>query len=138
MVQRRSCHDVNIQDEVASFSSLHLGTGSFELTVTPGENYTAKVTLPGGVIKEFPLLAIKSTGTVLNVVNPVDEDSVTISLGATNDIVRSGESYFLMGKARGIICYAAVLNFKEGGKQILRSVTHRVKASHQHDDIDEE
>ena len=112
------------QKEMASFSSLHNGMGSFNLMVTPGENYTAKVTLPGGNVKDYPLPATKSTGTVLGVINPADNDSVTISLSATNDIIQSGESYFLIGKSRGVICYAAVLSFREGAvsRKIAKSL----------------
>ncbi len=119
--------------QVAAFSSLHLGMGSFDLAVKPGEIYTAKVNLPGGGVKDYPLPAIKGTGTVLSVINPADKDSVTVLLAATNDIAQSGESYFLIGKSRGIICYAAVLNFKEGmvsrniAKQLFPSgITHFV------------
>ncbi len=124
------------QKQVASFSALHNGMGSFDLTVNPGETYMAKVTLPGGIVKEYPLPMAKSTGAVLNVTNPFDKDSVTVSLAATNDIIQSGESYFLIGKSRGIICYAAVLNFKEGtvswkiAKQLFPSgITHFILAN---------
>jgi hypothetical protein len=118
------------QKQVAAFQSLHNGMGSFDLMVQPGESYTAKVNLPG-MVKEYPLPVIKNTGTVLRVVNPADKDSVTVSLSATNDLIQSGESYFLIGKSRGIICYAAVLNFKDGmvrrkiAKQLFPSgITH--------------
>jgi len=112
------------QKQVASFSSLHNGMGSFDLNVMPNESYTAKVNLPGGIVKEYPLPAMKSTGIVLSVINPADKDSVTISIAATTDIIQSGESYFLIGKSRGIICYAAVLNFKEGtvSRKIAKSL----------------
>jgi len=119
------------QKQVASFSSLRLGMGSFDLNVNPGEIYTAKVNLPGGVVKEYPLPIVKSTGIGLSVLNPADKDSVIVSIASTNDIIQSGESYFLIGKARGIICYAAVLSLKEGtisrkiAKQLFPSgITH--------------
>jgi hypothetical protein len=118
------------QKQVAAFQSLHNGMGSFDLMVQPGESYTAKVNLPG-MVKEYPLPVIKNTGTVLGVLNPFDKDSVTVSLSATNDLMQSGESYFLFGKSRGIVCYAAVLNFKDGmvrrkiAKQLFPSgITH--------------
>ena len=124
------------QKQVASFSSLRNGMGSFDLNVMPGESYTAKVNMPGGMVKEYPLPAIKSTGTVLRVINPTDKDSVNVSLAATNDLIQSGESYFLICKSRGIICYAAVLNFKEGtvsrkiAKQLFPSgITHFILAN---------
>ncbi|SEO55226.1 hypothetical protein SAMN05192574_10959 [Mucilaginibacter gossypiicola] len=100
---------------IANFSTQHLGMGSFNLpVVNTGENYTAKVTLPGGAIREFPLPDVKNEGIVLNVINPTNEDSVKVLLSATDKIARSGESYFLIGKAREIICYGAMVDFKNG------------------------
>ena len=101
--------------QVATFSALHLGMGSFDLPVKPGEHYTAKVNLPYGTVSEFPLPSIKVSGTVLNVINPSDQDSVIISIAATIDLVQPGNSYFLIGKARNVICYAAVINFNSAG-----------------------
>ncbi|MDB5133355.1 MAG: carboxypeptidase regulatory-like protein [Mucilaginibacter sp.] len=119
------------QKQVAAFQSLHTGMGSFDMTVQPGENYTAKVTLPGGAVQEYALPAAKSTGTVLGLINPSNKDSVTVLLAVTKDVIQSGESYFLIGKSRGIICYAAVLSFKAGtvkrniAKQLFPSgITH--------------
>ncbi|MET3501828.1 hypothetical protein ABIC45_003440 [Mucilaginibacter rubeus] len=100
---------------VANFESEHLGMGNFNLpVVNTGENYTAKVTLPGGAIREFTLPDVKKEGIVLNVINPPNEDSVKVLLSATDKIARSGESYFLIGKAREIICYGAMVDFKNG------------------------
>jgi hypothetical protein len=103
------------QKQVAEFKSLRYGIGSFDLAVQNGESYTAKVTLPGGTIKEYPLPVIKATGTVLGVKNPLQSDSLEVSVFATNDVAHRGNSYFLIGKARGIICYAAIFNFNDGG-----------------------
>ena len=102
------------QKKVAAFKSLHNGIGSFDLAIKNGEIYTAKITLPGGTIKEYPLPVVKSSGTILHVKNLVESDSLEVFITATNDIAQSGNSYFLIGKARGIICYAAIINFKNG------------------------
>ncbi|HEY2583972.1 MAG TPA: hypothetical protein VGI43_19340, partial [Mucilaginibacter sp.] len=102
------------QKQVAAFQSLHNGMGSFDLAVQPSEKYVAKVTLPGGTIKEYALSEIKNTGTVLDVKNPFEADSLMVTLSATSDLTQSSEKFFLIGKSRGIICYAAVLNFREG------------------------
>jgi hypothetical protein len=99
------------QKQVAEFKSLHNGIGSFVLPVMDDEKYTAKVTLPDGTVKDYPLPGIKTSGTVLQVKNAMQGDSVTVTILATNDIIQSGRSYFLTGKARGVICYAAVVNF---------------------------
>ncbi|HEY2581890.1 MAG TPA: carboxypeptidase-like regulatory domain-containing protein, partial [Mucilaginibacter sp.] len=119
------------QKQVAALQSLHNGMGSFDLTIQPNEKYTAKVNLPGGTVKEFALPGIKNTGAVLDVKNPFDKDSVAITISATNDLVKAGDSYFLIGKSRGIICYAAIVSFKDGNvsrkvaKQLFPSgITH--------------
>jgi len=99
------------QKQVAAFKSMHLGMGSFGFTSIDGESYTAKVTLPGGTIKAYPLPVIKKSGTVLQVKNLAESDSLEVTVAASNDIVQSHNSYFLIGKARGIVCYAAVVSF---------------------------
>ena len=110
------------QKQVANFQSTHNGMGSFNMAIKEGESYTAKVTLPGGAIKEYPLPAAKSSGTVLQIKNLAGSDSVTVFVGATNDVAQSGGNYFLIGKARGIVCYAAIVNFRDGNfiKSIFR------------------
>ena len=102
------------QQQVAQFQSLHNGMGSFNLAVNEGETYIAKVTLPGGTTKEYPLPAIKTSGTVLTIKNPMETDSLEVSIAATNDLGHSTDSYFLIGKARGIVCYAAIISFNNG------------------------
>jgi len=100
---------------VAEFKSLHNGMGTFDLTAQDGVSYKAKVTLPGGLVKEYPLPVIKTIGMVLKVKNPIEGDSIEVAVAATNDIAKSGGNYFLIGKARGIVCYAAIFNFNDGG-----------------------
>ncbi|MDB5154907.1 MAG: hypothetical protein JWR54_3658, partial [Mucilaginibacter sp.] len=63
------------QKQVVSFQSLHNGMGSFYMQMQSGENYIAKVTLPGGTTKEYPLPIVKSSGTVLQVKSQVESDS---------------------------------------------------------------
>ncbi len=101
------------QKKIAEFKTLHNGMGSFDLPVQAGENYTAKLTFPDGSIKEYQLSAAKSSGSVLRVRNRLADDSLDVSVEATNDIIQQGDSYFLIGRARGIICYAAVVNFRD-------------------------
>jgi len=101
------------QNKVAEFKSLYSGIGSFDLAVESGKVYTAKVTLPGGLIKEYPLPNVKNAGLVLRIKNPMESDSVSVSVAATNDVVRAQNSYYLIGKARGIVCYAAIFDFHE-------------------------
>jgi hypothetical protein len=110
--------------KVAEFQSLHNGMGSFGMAVQAGESYTAKVTLPGGAVKDYPLPVVKNSGTVLNAVNPMESDSLEIFAAATGDLIQQGSRFYLIGKARGIVCYAAIISLQEGGfrRKIAKSL----------------
>ena len=99
------------QQQIAAFSALHNGIGSFELAVKAGEIYIAKVNLPGGPTKLYPLPAVKNSGTVLQVVNKAGLDSVQITAAIAGERDKTDQSYFLVGKARGIVFYAAIITF---------------------------
>ncbi len=101
--------------EVASFTSSHKGMGSFELTPALGETYIAKVNLPGGVVKTYPLPAVNGTGTTMRIL-PKGKDSLEITLNATPDLVAAAatSTYYLFGETRGLVCYTAVISFKDG------------------------
>jgi hypothetical protein len=106
--------------QVANFQSTHKGMGSFTMNVKAGEVYSAKVVLPGGAVKTYPLPATVSSGIVLQVVNPIESDSVKLTLAASENIIQEQASYFLVAKARGIVCYAAIVNFQN------KKAMHRV------------
>lgn len=91
---------------VASFKSVHNGIGSFEMTPKTGETYTAKVTLSNAAVKNFPLPCVKNEGTVLKIRPVKNADSLAITITGSN----ATRSYYLLGQARGIVCYAAVIN----------------------------
>jgi len=108
------------QEEVAAFISLHKGMGNFALTPKPGETYTAKVMLPGGQSKTYQLPQVKASGIVLNIneyqkVSPTggdlegaESDSLTIRLTTTD---QQANTCYLIGQARGVICYASSVKF---------------------------
>ncbi|HZY38615.1 MAG TPA: carboxypeptidase-like regulatory domain-containing protein [Mucilaginibacter sp.] len=100
--------------KVASFSTIHNGMGSVSLDVQPGEKYMAKVQLPGGAAKEFALPEVSDAGTVLHVKNEQASDSLEVTLGINGPAIKSGESCFLLGTARGLVCYATVISLKPG------------------------
>jgi hypothetical protein len=110
--------------KVAEFQSLHNGMGSFGMAVQAGESYTAKVTLPGGAVKDYPMPGVKNSGTVLKVSNRMESDSLEIFAAATGDLIQQGSSFYLIGKARGIVCYAAIISLQEGGfrRKIAKSL----------------
>jgi hypothetical protein len=103
------------QQEVASFASTHAGMGSFELTPQTGESYVAKVVLPGGLIKSYPLPLVNPSGTALRV-SAKGSDSLEVILNISAPLLTAAASatYYLVAEARGITCYASVINFKDG------------------------
>jgi len=113
------------QKQVSTFKSQHLGMGSFDLDVKEGETYTARVTLPGDITKQYSLPPVKSTGTTLSIKNEMPGDSLGVKVSASKDTLTSGKVYFLIGRARGIVCYAAIINLREFGsisKKIAKSL----------------
>lgn len=100
----------NNNQEVAAFSCSHKGMGSFEFTPKENESYTAKVQLPTGTIKSFPLPSIKSSGTVLRVVNKPETDSIEVLIAAASGF-SPVTTYYLLAQSRGVICYGAIIRF---------------------------
>ena len=89
---------------VASFTSAHKGMGSFAFMPQANLNYKAVVNLPDGSKKEYPLPEIKAAGTVLNVVNNGQSDSVTVKITATPGL---NGKYIIVGQSKGLVCFAA-------------------------------
>jgi hypothetical protein len=102
----------NGNNTIAEFSSLHNGMGNVYIAPKAGESYTAKVNLPGGLVKSYSLPAIKTSGMVLHIKNRAESDSLDVLVAATPDIGALGDNYYLIGRARGIVCYAAVFSLK--------------------------
>jgi len=100
------------QNQVAEFKTLHDGMGSFGMLVESEGAYTARINLPDGSVKKVQLPAAKSSGTVLMIKNLPGSDSLSIAVGATNDVMRSGQKYYFIARARGIVCYAALISFQ--------------------------
>lgn len=94
---------------VAGFKTQFNGMGNFQFTPQAGEIYTASVNLPGGKKKTYPLPAIKSTGTVMNIINPND----TIALFVTIKASALGGIYYLIGQGRGLASYGAMIRLTE-------------------------
>jgi len=110
--------------EVAAFSSVHKGMGSFELLPKAGENYTARVIFSDGTTKNYPLPAVKSSGTVLRITNTEKSDSIEVSISISPDPLSATATpfpatatssppatYYLIGQSRGVICYGAIVRF---------------------------
>ena len=109
------------QQEVAAFSSAHKGIGAFDMLPQAGEMYSAKIKLPDGSFKTFPLPLVKGSGITLKVNNPFKSDSLEVVLNATADIPVPGSVYYLMGHSRGIVCYGALARFNNGASKFTIS-----------------
>jgi hypothetical protein len=102
------------QQPIAAFKSTHSGMGAFDMIPLAGETYTANATLPGGLVKTYPLATVKSIGTVLKVRAVDGADSLAITITGT----QVGSSYYLIGRSREIICYAAVVTLNNGAAKV--------------------
>jgi hypothetical protein len=94
------------QQEVASFKTTHAGMGSFEFTPQANETYTAKV---NGITKSYTLPIVNPTGTTLRVEQPLNSDSLTITV--TTNQTSTNNTYNLIGQSRGVVCFAQTINF---------------------------
>jgi len=94
-------------EEVAVINTTHKGMGNFKFTPQPGETYTAKL---NGIIKNFPVPQVSQTGTTLSITS-ADTASLHINISATPD--KQG-TYYLIGQARGVVCYAEPVNIPNG------------------------
>jgi len=99
-------------ETMATFQSMHKGMGEFNLVPQPGEVYTAKITLNNGDTKTVNLPAVKQSGTAVRVKNSANRDTVDVSFYATDDLVAPGKLYHFIAESRGVVCYAASLDFK--------------------------
>jgi len=102
------------QQQVATFKSLHKGMGTFTLLPEKGESYTAKLYSPDGNEKVYHLPDVIAEGTVLKVTNLFKSDSIGIHIEATSGISEQESKYYIIGQSRGIICYAAAVQFNDG------------------------
>jgi hypothetical protein len=107
------------QQEIASFKTTHAGMGSFEFTPKAGEVYTAMV---NGISKTYLLPMVNTIGTALNIQQAINDDSLTVTLTASAELASRYEDYYLIGRARGIVCYAQVIRFTDG-QAVKKSVS---------------
>ncbi|RZA02985.1 MAG: hypothetical protein EOP47_04880 [Sphingobacteriaceae bacterium] len=94
-------------EDIAVINTLYKGMGSFEFIPAAGETYTAKL---NGNEKTYPLLGVKPLGTVVSVI-AAHNDSLKINISYAPGITGS---YYLIGQARGVVCYAEPVNLSNG------------------------
>ncbi|HEY8930292.1 MAG TPA: carboxypeptidase-like regulatory domain-containing protein, partial [Mucilaginibacter sp.] len=92
--------------QVAVFKSAHKGMGVFTLLPEAGASYSAKVPLPGGGSKNYNLPPVESAGTILHINTVRGTDSIAVTVAGVN----AAGNYYLIARANGIVCYAAMVN----------------------------
>lgn len=99
--------------EVGSFKSFYKGMGDFELSPEKGAVYHAAVVLPGGQVKNYPLPVVYEDGTALKISNEPGHTDVSVTMVAGGK-AKNAEGYFLVGQARGVVCYAVPVDLTAG------------------------
>ena len=89
----------NKGNEVARFSSFHMGMGAFDFTPAPGQRYEAKITQPEGIEKSYPLPQPLLKGYGLNV-EEIGKNKVKLRVSASVT-----ETLSLIAQVRGVTQY---------------------------------
>lgn len=99
--------------QVASFSSFHMGMGSFGITPQPKEKYFVKITKPEGIKETFSLPEPLARGYVMNVDNSREQEvEVNVKTSETEELS-------LVAQERGKIYYSTAINAKKGNNKIV-------------------
>ncbi len=99
--------------QVASFSSYHMGMGSFAFSPQAKEKYHVKITKPEGITQTFAIPDALDRGYVMNVDNGRDgELEVNVKTTETEELS-------LVAQERGKIYYSTVVNAKKGNNKIV-------------------
>ncbi|MCD0489502.1 hypothetical protein LPB86_14770 [Pedobacter sp. MC2016-14] len=99
--------------EVTRFHSNSLGIGAVNFRPEGNEFYSARMDLPDGSFKTYPLPLVKTSGMTLQVNNPFESDSCEVVISGTPDYIL-GRSYYLIGLCRGRAYYSASFGLKGG------------------------
>ncbi|MEM7372831.1 MAG: MG2 domain-containing protein [Bacteroidota bacterium] len=98
--------------EVASFSSYHMGMGAIDLIPARWQSYSVKLTEPAGVEEVFPLPEALPRGFALSV-REVDENDISLQIHSTET-----ETLSLVGMVRGKVYYATEVHLSPSGRQL--------------------
>lgn len=93
---------------ITTFTSGHLGMGSFYLNAENAKSYKANITFKDGSVKSFDLPKAVASGATIQL-NNTDPQVLNIKILA-NDIyfnANKNKTMFLVGTNGGVICYAA-------------------------------
>lgn len=98
----------NTGNQVATFTSQHLGMGAFDLQPEAGKTYKANVVFTDGSQASYNLPRVQPSGMVLSV-NNTDPDSLTIKITANDPFLQANQNkrIYLIAQCGGFIKYAA-------------------------------
>lgn len=99
--------------QVAAFKSAYRGMGSFDLKPEKGQVYSARLLSPKTISKTYQLPTALNSGLNVSVRNDMQKDSLDVVISSTSDIPVMKATYFLIGRSRGVICYAATVHFEK-------------------------
>ncbi|WP_158825431.1 carboxypeptidase-like regulatory domain-containing protein [Mucilaginibacter lacusdianchii] len=112
------------QHKITAFNSIHKGIGSFYLLPQANETYHAKIKLPDGSYKTYPLPGVQASGITMKADNHFKSDSIEITLNATPDIAAVSSTYYLIGHTRGVVYYGAAIRMYSIHKKVFVSKKH--------------
>nr|WP_162988685.1 carboxypeptidase-like regulatory domain-containing protein [Pedobacter schmidteae] len=95
-------------ETVAELKPVYKGMGFVDFTPNPAEVYTA--VLSDG--RKYALPKLSASGTILQVRNTAQSDSLEITINGSKDVLSADHNYFLMGTSRGLTCFGVKLRFK--------------------------
>ncbi len=109
-------------NEVATFTTLHAGMGSFELVPETGRNYMARVEFGnGGRDQEFDLPAVRQDAVSLRVDPGGDVIKIVLNKGDASGGPVSRENYHIVAHTRGRVIHSTPVRIEEGTASVILS-----------------
>jgi hypothetical protein len=99
--------------QVASFSSYHMGMGSFSFNPQPNEKYHVKITKPAGIKTVYQMPEPLLKGYVMHIEN-MKKGEVGVNINASE-----AEELSLIAQVRGKIYYSTIINANKGSNKII-------------------
>jgi len=110
--------------QAGTFTTQHLGMGSFNFLPEAGKTYKATVTYADGTSQNINLPAVLSSGIKITADN-TDAENINLKIVSNDDFLQAnqGKKFYLIAQSKGVICYGAktTLVNKEYGTSIPKS-----------------
>lgn len=104
----------DLNHEVASFGSRHLGMGDFTLQPAHNRSYSAAITYADGSVNVVKLPEVQPYGYVMSVDPNLSKDSVLLRVGGAIPTAADRQVVHLILQSGGEVYYSATLNLKKG------------------------